>query len=431
MFLILTLIVLTSTILYFYFLWLRFFALFPLVILVIWFTYFALKTPISFSKFEISKYSLHIAWSIVLFSIFGILSFVGIEFPNSLLFMFVGNFVLWSLSYFLNYNDGNKIFQFWYYLLLFLIIILGLFIIPPNQLLMFFIMILCLNFWFVWFLKYIIGIWIKIEDEIFYTIFVSWLLLIWLLIVWLIPSLPASLSLISVILMFLYMWFWLFIQKKPSRYGHISVRRILAGERVTQKMLFSNNFLTQMYNFVVDMPQKYRYVLEFVNVLVVMILLWSFVVNWSNIEWLSHLFYWVVISIFVWNVLLLKKMDYTSFLQNLFLFLIINFAVYISLFSYFESNIQSIVFWSVIWNVLTSLLLFVLPPKYKKLFTYKDYRYWIVASIMSFLVNVILLLKSGLAGELIFFLLLLYVGVEAILVFYGIKHIGKNFSLEE
>ncbi|HCY20332.1 TPA: hypothetical protein DIC40_00370 [Patescibacteria group bacterium] len=87
-------------------------------------------------------------------------------------------------------------------------------------------------------------------------------------------------------------------------------------------------------------------------------------------------------------------MDYTSFLQNLFLFLVIHFAVYVSLFSYFESHIQSIVFWSVLWNVVTSLGLFVLPEQYKHFFTHKDYWYWIVASVMSFLVNVFLLLKS-------------------------------------
>jgi hypothetical protein len=232
-------------------------------------------------------------------------------------------------------------------------------------------------------------------------------------------------------LMFLYLGLWWFVQKKPINRGRISVRRILAWEKVTNKAFFSNDFLAKMYDFVVDMPQNFRYVLEALNVLVVIVLFWSFVVNWSDVWWFHHLFYWIVISIFVWNVLLLKRIEYTSFFQNLFLFLVINFAVYVSLFSYFESNIQSIVLWSVIWNIVTSIWLFVLPDNYKKFFTHKDYWYWIVASIMSFLINVFLLLKSWLAGELIFFLLLLYVGIESMLVFYGIKHVGKKFSVEE
>lgn len=431
MFFLLTLIVLVSSVLYFYFLGLWFLALFPLLFLVAWFAYIAVKTPVSFSKLQLSKYSLHIAWSIVLLAVFGILSFLWITFPLSLLWMLVGNAFLWILSYFFAYDDGKKIFQFWYYLVLSVLLLVGLFILPWNELLSFLIMLLSFNFWFIWFLKFIIGIWTEIEDIFLYSLFVSWLLLFCVLIVSWIPSLPAALSLISILLMWLYLGLWWFVQRKPVHQWRISVRRILAGERITSQTFFSSEFMTKMYSFVVDMPQIFRYVLEALNVLVVLVLFGSFVVQWSHIGWISHLFYWIVISFFVGNVLLLKKMDYTSFLQNLFLFLVIHFAVYVSLFSYFESHIQSIVFWSVLWNVVTSLWLFVLPEQYKHFFSHKDYWYWIVASVMSFLVNVFLLLKSWLAGELVFFLLLLYVGIESMLVFYGIKHVGKKFAIEE
>ncbi|HCY20333.1 TPA: hypothetical protein DIC40_00375 [Patescibacteria group bacterium] len=70
-----------------------------------------MKTPVSFSKLQLSKYSLPIAWSIVLLAVFGILSFLGITFPLSLLWMLVGNALLWILSYFFAYDDGKKIFQ--------------------------------------------------------------------------------------------------------------------------------------------------------------------------------------------------------------------------------------------------------------------------------------------------------------------------------
>jgi hypothetical protein len=42
----------------------------------------------------------------------------------------------------------------------------------------------------------------------------------------------------------------------------------------------------------------------------------------------------------------------------------------------------------------------------------------------------VLLLKSWVDWELTFFLLLLYMGIEAMLVFYGIKHINKKFAIE-
>lgn len=431
MFFLLTLLVLVSAVLYFYFLGLWFLALFPLLFLVAWFAYVALKTPVSFSKLELSKYSLYIAWSIVLLAVFGILSFLGISFPTSFLWMLVGNILLWLFSYIFSYDDGKKIFQFWYYLLFGIFVLFWLIILPWSQLISFLLILLSFQFWFIWFLKFIVWIFIDIEDVFLYTLFVSWLLLFCLLLVSLISSLPAALSLISILLMWLYLELWRFVQKKPIPRARVSVRRILAGERITSKAFFSSDFLAKMYAFVVDMPQLYRYVFEWINVLVVLVLFWSFIIQRSHMWWVNHFFYWIVISFFVGNVLLLKKMDYTSFLQNLFLFLVIHFAVYISLFSYFESHIQSIVLWSVVWNIVTSLGLFILPQQYKYLFTYKDYWYRIVASIISFLVNVFLLLKSWLAGELVFFLLLLYVGIESMLVFYGIKHVGKKFSVEE
>lgn len=428
MFFLLALIVLVACVLYFYFLGLWFLALIPLVFLIWSFAYVAIKTPISFSKFELSKYSLHIAWIIVLLAIFWILSFLNIKFPSSLLYMLVWNFLFWIFSYIFNYDDGKKIFQFWYYLIFLLFVFVWLFVFNWSELNSFIVMLLSLQLWFIWFLKFILWIFVDIEDTFLYTLFVSWLLLFCVLIVSWFSSLSAWLSLISVILTWLYLGLWWFVQKRPVNHGRISVRRILAWERVINKTFFSNEFLSKMYDFVLNMPQIFRYIIEILNVLVVVILFGSFVANWSNMSWVNHLFYWIVISFFVGNVLLLKRIEYTSFFQNLFLFFVIHFAVYVSLFSYFESNIKSIVLWSVVWNIITSLWLFVLPEKYKKFFTYKDYWYRIVASIMSFLVNVFLLLKSWLAGELIFFLLLLYVGIESMLVFYGIKHISNRFE---
>lgn len=431
MFFLLVLFVLVACVLYFYYLGLWFLALIPLIFFVIWFAYVAFKTPISFSKLKLSKYSLHIAWSIILLAIFWILSFVGIKFPLWLLWILVWNALFVVLSYLFDYVDGKKIFQFWYYLSFFFFILISLFILPSNNWVSLILILLSFHFWFIGFLKFIVWTLVEVDKNYLYTLFVTWLLLFSTLILSWIASLPVALSIISVFLMLLYLWLLRFVQKKPINSGRISVRRILAGERVSNKAFFSSKFLSQMYDFVVEMPNFFRHVLEVLNVLVVVILFWSFVVNWSSMIWFYHFFYWVVISVFVGNVLLLKRIDYTSFFQNLFLFLVIHFAVYVSLFSYFESNIQSIVFWSVFWNIITSLGLFFLPNKYKHFFTHKDYWYWIIASIMSFLVNVFLLLKSWLAGELIFFLLLLYIGIESILVFYGIKHIENKFIIEE
>ncbi len=431
MFLLFSIITLIAFVVFFYLLWSWFFSLLPLLFLLWFFLYLFKKTPITLTKISLSQYNLYIAWFVILLSVFGILSFFSIPWYFSFLWILLGNFVLWIFSYGINFSDGKKIFQFWYYLTLFLFFIIGLFVFPYSLWISFALLLLALHFWIIWFINFIVKIRFFVEEEYLYNLFVSGLLLIFAFIIYIIPSLNISLSLISVLLLLIYVVLWWFVQKKPVFRDHVSVRRILAWEKITQKVFFSTTFLTYMYKFVVNMPKQFRFILEILNILVVVLLFFSFILNFSHISWFSHFFYWIVISIFVGNVLLLKKIGYSDVLQNLFLFFVIHFAVYISLFSYFEASIQSVVLWSVLWNIFTSVLLFILPRYYGKFFVYKDCRYWIVTSIMSFLANVFLLFMSWLDGELLFFLLLLYLGIESMLIFYGIKYIGTLFIKEE
>jgi uncharacterized membrane protein YhaH (DUF805 family) len=60
-----------------------------------------------------------------------------------------------------------------------------------------------------------------------------------------------------------------------------------------------------------------------------------------------------------------------------------------------------------------------------KIFTKTDYWYWIVSCVAAMVVNVILLIKTQLPGELIFFLVLVYLGLQSMIVFYAAKYLSK------
>lgn len=60
-----------------------------------------------------------------------------------------------------------------------------------------------------------------------------------------------------------------------------------------------------------------------------------------------------------------------------------------------------------------------------KIFTKIDYSYWIVSCVAAMVVNVILLIKTQLPGELIFFLVLVYLGLQSMIVFYAAKYLSK------
>ena len=64
-------------------------------------------------------------------------------------------------------------------------------------------------------------------------------------------------------------------------------------------------------------------------------------------------------------------------------------------------------------------------PMLKKIFSKTDYMYWIVASIGAMIVNVTLLMYTQLPGQLIFFLVLVYIGIQSMLIYYAARYLTK------
>lgn len=60
-----------------------------------------------------------------------------------------------------------------------------------------------------------------------------------------------------------------------------------------------------------------------------------------------------------------------------------------------------------------------------KIFSKTDYIYRIISCIAAMIVNVILLLYTGLPGELIFFLVLVYVGLQSMIVYYAARYLSR------
>lgn len=410
--------------LYFYSLWVWYLGLIPLLMLFLFFGYTSwFKQPsFSFSSQNILRYSLYFAWLIILLSFLGLFSFLNIWFPLSFLWLIAWSSVLRMWSYLFGYEDGKKIFQFGYYVVLILFLIISSFHFSWQQFFAVVLALAAMHSAIIGFLIFIIGTWYIIDRSLFYTFFVTILFVLFFSVIKLIPNFTGALAVNSVLLMWLYLWLRWFLQQKPPVRWNISVRRILAGEKVLNTRIFSHRILQRMFEFIDDMPIFFRYVLEFLNILIVICVIWFFVGHRWFLNDYTQFLYWVIIGFFVGNTLILKKLSYTSAFQNLFLFLVVHFALYISFFSYFEGNLQSIVFWSIMWNIATSLFLFY-APKILKMLTKLDYRYWIAASILAFIINAVLLVRSGLTGELIFFLLLLYIGGEGILLFYGTKYV--------
>ena len=167
--------------------------------------------------------------------------------------------------------------------------------------------------------------------------------------------------------------------------------------------------------------------MELFNVILILILIVYYITHMGSFMAVNHLLYRAVIATFIANVFLLKKVGYNSVVQNLVVFLVINFAIYVSLFSYFSGDVGAVVSRGIIRNIVSSSMIFYAHkvPMLAKIFSKTDYMYWIVASVGAMIVNVILLMRTDLPGELIFFLVLVYLGLQSMVLFYAAKYLGK------
>lgn len=180
------------------------------------------------------------------------------------------------------------------------------------------------------------------------------------------------------------------------------------------------------------MPNVTKKILEMFNILLIVILIVYYITHIGAFADIGHLFYRVTIVAFVGNVLLLKKIGYNSLIQNLVVFLVINFAIYVSLFSYFKGDIGAVASRWIFWNIFSAAMIFYANkvPMLAKIFTKTDYMYRVISCVAAMVVNVILLMYTQLPGELIFFLVLVYVGLQSMIVYYGVKYLWKMESRE-
>ncbi len=421
---------------YFYAIWLWYVGLVPLLVFLIALVYYI--SGISFkskSKDIIQKYGLFFAWIIVLAWLFWVLKFLGIDTIQSWLFLIWLNVLVRVWSYLFRYNDGKTIAQVWYYLSALSLLV---YIWIWNWFEIFFIsfgMIWALSLAIISFIVFIIGIYHHTEKYISYTLFI---LLIWSIGLSLhhkITNIYIFLLVAVTALGLLYTYLHHILAHKPptdSQKKEISVRRILSWERVLKEISHSTILSNKIYNFVSDIPLAVQYFLEWSNMIIIILLIYLYFQNALTLQWgIDQIFYRLITAGFIINVLLLKKINYTSVVQRLLTFVVINFAIYISLFSAFQSDISKIVFLWIIRNIFCAMSVFHIHKTKIWLYLKKiDYLFWIFTTILALVVNVILLVRTEITGQLLFPIILLYVWIQSMILYYSIKYVNKIQEVE-
>lgn len=419
-------------VLFFYGIGLWYLAFLPLIFFGVFFWYYGGTQTLQNTWSELlQKYSLYIARTVILAGLVGVLNYFGMDITYITLRMLALNLFLRIVSYMVKYTDGKSIFQLGYYFSAIILLISSFALWGRATAFTVFSLLWVLWLWVIAFLIFIVWIYCDIEKHFRYLLGILSLGTIFLLVFDQIKNVYLAVTINALVLSWWYLFIYKILQHTPlqsEKKKEVSVRRILAGERIThQKTYFSSKSMERTYTYISTMPSRAKQLLELLNILLVFILMAYYITHIGDFAAINHMLYRVVIGTYIANVILLKKVGYNSSIQNLVVFLVINFALYASLFSYFNGNIWSVTSRWIIRNVFSAGMIFYVHqvPMLAKIYNKTDYIYWIIASICAMIVNVILLVQTTLPGELIFFLVLVYVGIQSMILYYAARYLGK------
>ncbi len=425
--------VILGFVLFFYGIGLRYLAFIPLIFLWFFFWYYGATKTIKVKWSEVlQKYSLYVARTIILAGLVGVLNYFSMDLINIVVGLLSLNLLLRVISYLAKYQDGKSVFQLGFYFCITLLLIIAFALWWWILLFKVFSMLRILHLGIIAFFIFIVGLQEEVEKYMRYTLGVLSLWTIFLIMFDQIKNIYLALTINSLLLTGIFYLVYKVFKFKPQsaeKKKDISLRRVLAGERMTapKSPYYNSKTMEILHGFFVAMPSWTKQLLEIFNVILIAVLIIYYITHVGNFAVVNHLLYRAVIATFITNVLLLKKVGYNSVVQNLVVFLVINFAIYVSLFSYFNGDVGSVVSRGIIRNIVSSSMIFYAHrvPMLAKIFTRTDYMYRIVASIGAMIINVILLMRTQLSGQLVFFLVLVYLGLQSMIIYYAARYLGK------
>ncbi len=125
----------------------------------------------------------------------------------------------------------------------------------------------------------------------------------------------------------------------------ISVRQILAGKKISNNTYIpeENQRLAIVSSYIQEMPARTRMTLQAANIIIIMsgILMYINHVTQDTSQVQHWIFRGIIISFIATNIIL-KYMSIQSIVQKIALYLVVNFAIYVTLFILFGQDIGTI-----------------------------------------------------------------------------------------
>lgn len=424
---------------FFYMIGLWYLALLPIAVLIFMLSHW-IKNIFRGVAFEIllEKWSLFLIWLLTMIGLSWILFFIWIKEISVYLDLLILNVILRFGSHLFKYEDGKILFEIWAWILVVIILWTCLFSEGFFSFFQAFSLLSCLMLGIYSFLQFIIWIFCPTDEKWIYEIFVLWIVALWSSFIrrfypaeWV---MFAGFVFLALILGGIY-----FVQHRempPKQTAKISVRRILAGERIFKKFNIPQ-WKIILYERIENSPKWFHHILESLNLwLLIYLLLFFFWWVFSSSEVILWIWYWAWIAMFLINVFILKKIWYASDISRFALALIVNFVLY-SILLISGSSIETILPFLIVWWFLCQFALFFVDRINLTLFGEKDYIYWTIVTFIASICNVILLCTINLPWQFLFSVIFLYVWAELWVLYYLVRFLQdrkeaiKNAELEE
>ena len=413
---------------------LRYFSLFPILFALLSLSYNFKKLHFNIHlQGDFNQYSLYLIWWVLMIGLSGVLLFLWIEEELVFLILIGLNLFLRIWSFIVTYDDGKKLFEVGTYILMGIFIFTIIFnyplIVAWNTISLFIVFL----FWFLGFLNLILTIWFPLEERFSYQFFIFWILVV---IFTLIQQFPWGWIWLLFSLIFL-TWCYFFIKliqkwdlpKQDSL--NISVRRILAWERINKKITIPQ-WKISLKKRISNIPHRFTYFLELPNLILLLTVEIQYFYSLMTENFPFNGFvYMGIIAIFLLNYYLLKKINFVSKFSSFAWALVINFSIYFALLSERFNDLGMVLPALIIRTFFCKVMLFYLKRfKWHTLLDKQDYRYRTIATCIASIINVILLFRLSIPGQLLFSLIFFYIGIDLLILHYIFKFL-KNFKEKE
>ena len=418
---------------FFYLIWLWYLALLPLAVLVFMLSHW-IKNIFSWIKLELlwEKWSLVLIRLITMIWLSWILFFIWIKEVSVYLILLILNVVLLFGSYIFEYDDWKLIFEIWARLMVVVILWTVLF---SSWFFAFFnamLLVSSLMLWVYAFLQFIIWIFCPTDKNWFYIMTILWVIVIWWSIINRFYPLEWVIALSFLVLAWVFCWIYVVQQwEMPIKQtAKISVRRILAGERIFKKLNVPE-WKIWLHEWLENSPNWFNRVFEFFNLwLLIFLLLFFFWWVFTSSEVSLWLRYWLWIALFLLNTFLLKRIWYATDVSRFSLALIANFVLYsVLLISW--SSLETVLPFLIVRWFLCQIALFFVDRVNLSLFSDKDFVYWMIVTFIAFICNVILLCRVNLPWQFLFSVIFVYVGAELMLMYYILRFLDERRKIIE